>query len=157
MKLSEIIKDLEVLSATADMDTEIGGVSYDSRRTEPGDLFVAYRGEKVDGHEYIPAALDKGAACCLAERVPEGETRGVIVADDVQRALEDIAAAYRDTLSLPIVGITGSVSMSGSREMITPQACTPGWRMEPSRCAARSIRAWTVGSGELNASTSPCE
>ena len=55
------------------------------------------------------------------------------------------------------VGITGSVSISGSREMITPQACTPGWRMEPSRRAARSISAWTVGSGELNAATSSGE
>ena len=53
--------------------TELGRVVIDSRAIEPGDLFVAYKGEKVDGHDYIGAALDKGAACCLCERVPERE------------------------------------------------------------------------------------
>lgn len=99
--------------------TELGRVIIDSRAVEPGDLFVAYKGEKVDGHDYIGAALDKGAACCLCERVPEGETRGVIVVDDVQRALEAIAAAYRETLSLPIIGITGSVGKTSAKEMIS--------------------------------------
>ncbi len=101
------------------LDAGLGRVVIDSREVKEGDLFVAYRGERVDGHDFISAALDKGAACCLAERVPEGETRGVIVADDVQRALEDIAAAYRDTLSLPIVGITGSVGKTSAKEMIS--------------------------------------
>ena len=99
--------------------TELGRVVIDSRVIEPGDLFVAYKGEKVDGHDYITAALDKGAACCLCERVPAGETRGLIVVDDVQTALEAIAAAYRDTLSQPIVGITGSVGKTSAKEMIS--------------------------------------
>ena len=99
--------------------TELGRVVIDSRAIEPGDLFVAYKGEKVDGHDYIGAALDKGAACCLCERVPEGETRGAIVVNDVQTALEAIAAAYRDTLSLPIIGITGSVGKTSAKEMIS--------------------------------------
>ncbi len=99
--------------------TELGRVVIDSRAIEPGDLFVAYKGEKVDGHDYIGAALDKGAACCLCERVPAGETRGLIVVDDVQTALETIAAAYRDTLSQPIVGITGSVGKTSAKEMIS--------------------------------------
>ena len=99
-------------------DRELGSVVIDSRKIQPGDLFVAYRGEKVDGHEYIQAALDKGAACCLAERVPEGETRPVILVPDVQRALEQIAASYRATLSLPVVGITGSVGKTSAKEMI---------------------------------------
>ena len=104
---------------TGELSAELGRVVIDSREIRPGDLFVAYRGERVDGHDYISAALDRGAACCLAERVPEGETRGVIVTDDVQRALEDIAAAYRDTLTLPIVGITGSVGKTSAKEMIS--------------------------------------
>jgi len=99
--------------------TELGRVVIDSRAVEPGDLFVAYKGEKVDGHDYIGAALDRGAACCLCERVPEGETRGLIVVGDVQTALEAIAAAYRDTLSLPIIGITGSVGKTSAKEMIS--------------------------------------
>ena len=99
-------------------DRELGQIVIDSRKVASGDLFVAYRGEKVDGHDYISAALDKGAACCLAERVPAGETRPVILVPDVQKALEQIAAAYRATLSLPVVGITGSVGKTSAKEMI---------------------------------------
>ena len=102
-----------------DLSRELGRVVIDSREIAPGDLFVAYKGEKVDGHDYISAALDRGAACCLAERIPEGETRGVLLVEDVQRALEKIAAAYRDTLTLPIVGITGSVGKTSAKEMIS--------------------------------------
>ncbi len=99
-------------------DRELGRVVIDSRQVQPGDLFVAYRGEKVDGHDFISAAFEKGAACCLAERVPEGETRLVLLTDDVQKALERIAAAYRATLDLPVVGVTGSVGKTSAKEMI---------------------------------------
>ena len=99
-------------------DRELGRIVIDSRQVQPGDLFVAYKGEKVDGHDYITMALDKGAACCLAERVPEGESRPVLLVDEVQSALEKIAAAYRSTLSLPVIGITGSVGKTSAKEMI---------------------------------------
>lgn len=99
-------------------DKELGRVVIDSRQVRPGDLFVAYKGEKTDGHDYIPTAFDRGAACCLAERVPEGETRPVLLAADVQKALEQIAAAYRATLDLPVVGVTGSVGKTSAKEMI---------------------------------------
>ena len=102
-----------------DLSAELGRVVIDSREVVPGDLFLAYKGERVDGHDYISAALDRGAACCLALRCPEGERRGVIVTDDVQRALEDIAAAWRDMLSLPVIGITGSVGKTSTKEMIS--------------------------------------
>ena len=111
-----------------DLSDELGRVVIDSRDIRGGDLFVAYKGEHVDGHDYISAALDKGAACCLAERVPEGERRGVIVTNDVQRALEDIAAAYRDTLTLPIIGITGSVGKTSAKEMISA-VLSSRWRV----------------------------
>ena len=62
------------LTGCPDPGTGIGRAVIDSRAVRPGDLFAAYRGERVDGHDYIAAAFDRGAACCLAERVPEGET-----------------------------------------------------------------------------------
>lgn len=105
--------------AAACAAAELGSVVIDSRRVMPGDLFVAYRGEKADGHDYISAALDRGAAACLAERVPEGETRAVIVVPDVQKALEEICAAYRAELDIPVIGITGSVGKTSAKEMIS--------------------------------------
>ena len=99
-------------------DRELGHVVIDSRKVEPGDLFVAYKGEKTDGHAYVTVALDKGAAACLVEHPVEGETRTLLLVPDVQKALEQIAAAYRKTLSLPVIGITGSVGKTSAKEMI---------------------------------------
>ena len=69
MKLKELIKDIEVLSTNAAPDTEISGISYDSRLTRPGDLFVAIKGFETDGHRYIPKAMEKGAAVVLCAAV----------------------------------------------------------------------------------------
>lgn len=90
----------------------------DSRAVQPGDLFVAYRGEKTDGHRFIQSALDKDAVCALAENLPEGVTGPVILVDDVQKALEKICAAYRKTRNIPVIGITGSVGKTTAKEMI---------------------------------------
>ena len=106
------------LRGAGDFERELGRAVIDSRSVQPGDLFAAYRGERVDGHDYIAAAFERGAACCLAERVPEGETRPLILVESVQRALEQIAAAYRETLSIPVIGITGSVGKTSAKEMI---------------------------------------
>lgn len=97
---------------------EIGRVVIDSRAVMPGDLFAAYKGEKVDGHDYIAAALEKGAALCLAERLPEGVTGSVLLVPDVQQALERLCTAYRESLGLPVVGITGSVGKTTAKEMV---------------------------------------
>ena len=71
MKLRDILKGIEILESAADVDAEIGGISYDSRHTRPGDLFVAVVGFESDGHNYIPMALEKGAAAVLCQTAPE--------------------------------------------------------------------------------------
>lgn len=107
------------LSGTCDPETEIGKIVIDTRAVESGDLFAAFRGERVDGHDFIPAAFERGAACCIGERAPEGETRPVIVVPDVLTALEQITAGYRGDFDLPVVGITGSVGKTTAKEMIS--------------------------------------
>ena len=102
-----------------DLDAELGSVVIDSRAVSAGDFFVAYKGERVDGHDYISAAFDKGAVCCLAQRAPEGETRPILLVPDVQTALEQICAEYRRDLRLPVIGITGSVGKTSAKEMIS--------------------------------------
>ncbi len=96
----------------------IGRAVIDSRTIEEGDLFAAYRGEKTDGHRFIRSALEKGAVCALAEYVPEDVSGPVLLVPDVQRALEQICTAYRATLEIPVVGITGSVGKTTAKEMI---------------------------------------
>lgn len=107
------------LCGEGDFGAELGSVVIDSRAVSAGDFFVAYKGERVDGHDYISAAFDRGAVCCLAQRVPEGETRPVILVPDVQSALEQICAEYRRDLRLPVIGITGSVGKTSAKEMIS--------------------------------------
>ena len=97
----------------------IGRAVIDSRRVQPGDLFVAYRGEKADGHSFIAGALESGAACCLAEYLPEGVSGPAILVGNVQKALEDICTAYRTGLHIPVIGITGSVGKTTAKEMIS--------------------------------------
>ena len=81
MKLRDILKDLQVLSASADMEREITGIRYDSRLVKPGDLFVAVKGLTVDGHRFIPKAMELGAAAVLCQDVPAGDVPYVQVAD----------------------------------------------------------------------------
>ena len=99
-------------------DAALGRVIIDSRAVQPGDLFVAYRGENTDGHRFIASALEKGAACCLAEYLPEGVSGPVLLVENVQTALEQITEACRETLRLPVIGITGSVGKTSAKEMI---------------------------------------
>ena len=81
------------LHGAADDRLEVGRITIDTRAIEAGDIFVAFRGERVDGHDFIGNAFERGAACCIAERVPEGENRPVIVVPDVVEALETLTTA----------------------------------------------------------------
>ena len=96
---------------------EVTGVVIDSRKAVRGSLFAALPGERVDGHDYIGKAFDLGAACALALRVPEGETRPVVVVPDVAAALETLTADYRSRLDIPVIGVTGSVGKTTAKEM----------------------------------------
>ena len=119
MKLSEILRDIEILSAAADMDTEITGVSYDSRRTEPGDLFVAVKGFSSDGHRFIPTAMEKGAAVVLCEDVPTDGTPYVQIRD----CRLGLALASRNFFGCPaekmtLIGITGTSGKTSSSYLV---------------------------------------
>lgn len=104
--------------AEADREREAEGVVLDSRRLESGFCFIATRGERVDGHDFIGQALQKGALCVICERIPEGVSGNFILVKDSLLALQDIAAYYRKTLHIPVIGITGSVGKTSTKEFI---------------------------------------
>ncbi len=95
----------------------ISGISIDSRMIEENWLFVATKGERVDGHSFVGQVIEKGALCVVVERKPEIECAYILVEDSFQ-ALKDMAAFYRSQLSCKIVGITGSVGKTSTKEMI---------------------------------------
>ena len=109
MKLKELLADIDVLEANADLSMEIAGVSYDSRQTKSGDLFAAIAGYETDGHRFIPMALEKGAACVLCQARPEGEVPYVL-ASDSRAALAQLGRNWfgDPAASMTIVGVTGT-------------------------------------------------
>ena len=119
MKLKELLSHIRVLQMTADPELEIGGVSYDSRQTQPGDLFVAVRGFESDGHRFIPKAMERGAAAVLCETPPEDGTP-FVQTDDCRLGL---ALASRDFFGNPagemkLIGITGTSGKTTSSYLL---------------------------------------
>ncbi len=97
---------------------EITGVVTDSRQVVPGNLFLAIKGERVDGHQFIPQVFEAGAAAVVCEVAPKNPAGPYILVQNVLKALQDIAAYYRSTLDIPIIGITGSVGKTSTKEYI---------------------------------------
>ena len=102
----------------SDLHREVAGVVLDSRQVETDFCFIATKGERVDGHSFIAGVLEKGAACIVCEYIPEGIEGNFIVVQDSFQALKDIAEYYRSTLQIPIIGITGSVGKTSTKEFI---------------------------------------
>ncbi len=109
MKLRELMRNVEVLGHSADLDMEITEVFYDSRKVTPGSLFVAVTGFASDGNRFIPMAMEKGAAAVVTAKVPEGEVPYVQVASD-RLALAMIGANFfsHPAESFQLIGVTGT-------------------------------------------------
>ena len=112
MELQKLIQVLDAPVVTGTLQAEIAGIQSDSRRIEPGFLFVAVRGTAVDGHAYIAGALEKGAAAVVCEEIPEGlnDQSIFVVVKDSAEALGKLLSAWYGHPSdkLVLVGVTGT-------------------------------------------------
>lgn len=99
-------------------NTELTAITIDSRQVEKGGLFVAIKGARVDGNTFIPGAYKDGACCCMSTEPPVDETKPYIRVESCEQALKDMAEFYRENLTIPVVGITGSVGKTTTKEMI---------------------------------------
>ena len=99
-------------------DCPIESITTDSRSVVPGALFAAIKGERVDGHDYLPSAKEKGAVCALVEREVSDCDLPQILVPSTETALRRIAAFYRLQYTIPFVGVTGSVGKTTAKEMI---------------------------------------
>lgn len=100
------------------LEKEVSSVVTDSRQVEKDTLFIAISGNRVDGHRFIPNAAEDGAAAVICEKPQEGLGIPWIQVDSSQQALKDIAELYRSMLSIPVIGIAGSVGKTSTKEMI---------------------------------------
>ena len=112
MKLSELLKNVDVLNVLGDSEVEISGVNIDSRRIEAGHLFVAIPGTQTDGHKFIPKAIEQGAVAVLCEFFPNKREPGItyIAVESTEDCVGEVATQFYGDPSrkLKLVGVTGT-------------------------------------------------
>ena len=112
MKLNQLIKDCQPVQIVGEEGREVKSVQIDSRRVQPGDLFVALRGTQVDGHEYIEEAIGQGATAVVCESLPQHVSEDVtyLVYPDTELAVGPLATACAGNPSqrMKLVGVTGT-------------------------------------------------
>ena len=112
MKLNQLIKDCQPVQTVGEEGREVKSVQIDSRRVQPGDLFVALRGTQVDGHEYIEKAIGQGATAVACESLPQHVSEDVtyLVYPDTELAVGPLATACAGNPSqrMKLVGVTGT-------------------------------------------------
>ncbi len=124
------------LAAGAEERAACRGIATHSRAVAPGQCFVALRGERFDGHNFVAAALQAGAAGAVVSRIPPGvpgqSGAFVVVVGDTLKALGDLARAHRARFLLPVIAVTGSTGKTTTKDMIAailarrgPIAATP--------------------------------
>ena len=95
------------------------GVSIDTRTLKPGEIFFALPGEKVDGHQFLDAAFDRGACAAVVTRSGARESQHTLIAVDApDLALGDLARFYRRRFDIPVIGITGSSGKTTTKDMV---------------------------------------
>ena len=101
----------------ADKGKEIAGAVIDNRLIEKDYLFIAIKGARVDGHSFIPAAFEAGALAVLSEHELANPAGPYVLVDSCEQAMKKIAKFYRQSLDIKVVGITGSVGKTTTKDM----------------------------------------
>lgn len=115
--LGEIIEAVGGTCTSASANVTVRGVNWDSRAIQAGDMYVALPGERVDGHDFIEGAAAKGAVCALVSRELEASIPLVLV-DDTAAALTRLSAYWRGRLEGVVIGLTGSVGKTSTKNLV---------------------------------------
>lgn len=103
---------------TSQSQKEVSSVVIDSRKVMKDSLFVAIKGARADGHDFIAQVMEKGALCAVSERDLGDTAYPYIQVESCEQALKEIAEHYRKSLDIKVVGISGSVGKTSTKEMI---------------------------------------
>jgi UDP-N-acetylmuramoyl-L-alanyl-D-glutamate--2,6-diaminopimelate ligase len=111
-ELKDILYRVNITSTSGSMNVEVKGICFDSRKAQPGFLFVAVRGSQTDGHQFIDKAISSGAVAVVAERLPDSINERItyVSVKDSSRALGIIVANFygNPSVKLKLVGVTGT-------------------------------------------------
>ena len=108
--IQQILPDLSI--------SEFTGITIDSRKVEPGDIFLALKGENTDGHEFIEQAHQRGASMALVEKITKTSTP-VFQVPSTRQFLNNLAIAHRKNLTCPLIGITGSNGKTTTKDLLS--------------------------------------
>ncbi|BAZ84920.1 UDP-N-acetylmuramoyl-tripeptide--D-alanyl-D-alanine ligase [Dolichospermum compactum] len=102
------------------------GIQTDTRILQPGKVFLALRGEKFDGHDFVPTAIAQGAIVAIVDHHYENPGFPVLRVKDTLKAYQQIAKWWRESFAIPVIGITGSVGKTTTKELISAVLATKG-------------------------------
>ncbi|MCE2697615.1 MAG: UDP-N-acetylmuramoyl-tripeptide--D-alanyl-D-alanine ligase [Nostocales cyanobacterium LE14-WE4] len=127
--ISQLLEELqaESVNVSASTLTQLGmGIQTDTRILQPGEVFLALRGEKFDGHDFVATAIAKGAIVAIVDHAYENPGFPVLRVKDTLKAYQQIAKWWRESFTIPVIGITGSVGKTTTKELIAAVLATKG-------------------------------
>lgn len=127
-KLLDILAAVPLNLPTATSATSFSGITTDSRAVEAGNVFLALRGEKFDGHDFAKAAIERGAIAVIADERAASQLEGVpqLQVKDTLWAYQQLARWWRDRFDIPVIAVTGSVGKTTTKELIAAVLSTQG-------------------------------
>ncbi|MBO1050710.1 MAG: UDP-N-acetylmuramoyl-tripeptide--D-alanyl-D-alanine ligase [Dolichospermum sp. DET73] len=127
--ISQLLEELqaESVNVSASTLTQLGmGIQTDTRILQPGEVFLALRGEKFDGHDFVATAIAKGAIVAIVDHAYKNPGFPVLRVKDTLKAYQQIAKWWRESFTIPVIGITGSVGKTTTKELISAVLATKG-------------------------------
>lgn len=140
MPLSILLRQLDFSCDYRAEDLQISDIAYDSRKVRSGSIFVAIRGKRFDGHDYIPDAFSRGAVICFCEKAPQHKYPHILV-NDSRRALAELSYAYYcpQGLPYPLIGVTGTNGKTTITHLLYQLAETAG--LHPALIGTLGVRS----------------
>jgi len=124
-QLAEVLTNKPLNFSKAALALQTTGITTDTRSLKPGEVFVALRGEKFDGHEFVPMAVDKGAIAAITDH-PLPVPIPQLQVEDTLQAYQKIASWWREQFAIPVIAVTGSVGKTTTKELIAAVLATQG-------------------------------